>query len=217
MNYGDRAWTVCSYIQQSSEQWPHHGIKISPQYPFIEAEIRYSIHHEYAQTAIDFLSRRSRLSFLNSRAALDALPRVIDVMAQELKWDSKRKQREYGRAFQQLKSMGVTLSPAERTPSWWERLWSDLGLLTLPRTVQHSPHTRAIFSPGELEHAKTSFSLRAQAGTGRVASRDIAHAIQGIRGFENVTDKQVYYAIRQVGIKETEDVGVDDFIEVSRL
>jgi len=214
MNYGDRAWTVCSYLQESGEQWPHHGIKVSPQYPFIEAEIRYAVHHEYAQTAIDFLSRRSRLSFLNSRAALDALPRVIDVMGQELKWDSKRKRAEYERATQQLKSMGLTVLPLERTSSWSEWLSSGFGLFPTARISSPSPHTRAIFSPGELENARSSFTLQAQLDTGKVASQAIVRAIQGVKGFENVKDKHVKYAIRQVGIKETEDIGVDDFIEI---
>ncbi|PPQ70851.1 hypothetical protein CVT25_003951 [Psilocybe cyanescens] len=40
----------------------------------------------YAQAAIDVLARRTRLSFFNARAALDTLPIVVDIMAQELNW-----------------------------------------------------------------------------------------------------------------------------------
>lgn len=40
------------------------------------------------------IARRLRLSFLNSQAALEALPYVIDIMAEELKWnDSEKKVR----------------------------------------------------------------------------------------------------------------------------
>jgi glycerol-3-phosphate dehydrogenase len=216
MNYGDRAWTVCSYLQQSGEQWPHHGIKVSPQYPFIEAEIHYAVHHEYAQTAIDFLSRRSRLSFLNAQAALDALPRVIEVMGQELKWDSKRRRHEYEHATQQLRSMGLVRSPHERRLSWSEWLRSGFGLLPYSRAaVSPGTQTRAIFSPGELENARSSFSHYVREDTNKIPSQSVPRAIQEVKGFENVKGKQIKYAISQVGIKETEDIGVDDFIEVS--
>ena len=46
----------------------------------IEAEVRYATRCEYAQTAIDFIARRSRLAFQNNRVALATLPRVIDIM-----------------------------------------------------------------------------------------------------------------------------------------
>lgn len=39
-----------------------------------------------ALSAIDILACRTRLSFLNARAALDALPRIIDIMSAELNW-----------------------------------------------------------------------------------------------------------------------------------
>lgn len=57
--------------------------------------MRYAVRHEYAQTAVDVIARRTRLSFLNAQAALEALPRVIDIMAGELKWDSRRKEVEW--------------------------------------------------------------------------------------------------------------------------
>ena len=47
---------------------------------------------EYAATAVDILARRTRLAFLNVRAAEEALPRVIELMARELGW-SKQKQK----------------------------------------------------------------------------------------------------------------------------
>ena len=51
--------------------------------------------HEYAQTAVDVLARRTRLAFLNAQAALEALPKIIDIMSDELKWDGKRQDREW--------------------------------------------------------------------------------------------------------------------------
>ena len=46
---------------------------------------------EYACTAIDIIARRTRLAFCNVHAAEEALPRIIQIMAGELKW-SKQKQ-----------------------------------------------------------------------------------------------------------------------------
>jgi len=94
-SYGDRAWTVAALSVPTEKRFPVRGEKISPLYPFIDGEVRYAVRHEYAQTAVDVLARRTRLAFLNAQAALEALPKVIDIMAGELKWDNKRKEVEW--------------------------------------------------------------------------------------------------------------------------
>jgi glycerol-3-phosphate dehydrogenase len=76
-SYGDRAWTVAALSSPTEQRFPVRGERISPLYPFIDGEVRYAVRHEYAQ------------------AALEALPKVIDIMAVELKWDSKRKDVEW--------------------------------------------------------------------------------------------------------------------------
>lgn len=53
--------------------------------------MRYAV-REYACTAIDVIARRTRLAFCNVHAAEEALPRVIQIMAEELKWNSKKQQ-----------------------------------------------------------------------------------------------------------------------------
>jgi glycerol-3-phosphate dehydrogenase len=94
-SYGDRAWTVAALSSPTEKRWPVRGERISLLYPFIDGEVRYAVRHEYAQTAVDVIARRTRLAFLNAQAALEALPKVIDIMATELKWDSKRKDLEW--------------------------------------------------------------------------------------------------------------------------
>jgi glycerol-3-phosphate dehydrogenase len=94
-SYGDRAWTVAALCKTTDQRFPARGERISALYPFVDGEIRYAVRHEYAQTAVDVLARRTRLSFLNAQAALEALPKVIDIMSEELKWDSKRQDREW--------------------------------------------------------------------------------------------------------------------------
>ena len=61
------------------------------EFPYIEAEVRYAC-REYAQKATDIIARRLRLAFLNAQAAHEALPRIVEIMAEELKWTAKEKQ-----------------------------------------------------------------------------------------------------------------------------
>ncbi len=91
--YGDRAIRVAEIAQKGFRE------KLSPHHPYIEAEVIYTTRHEMAQTAIDVLARRLRLFFLDQTAAKKALPRVCQLMAQELDWDEAHTQQEEKRTF----------------------------------------------------------------------------------------------------------------------
>ncbi|KAI5923825.1 FAD dependent oxidoreductase-domain-containing protein [Camillea tinctor] len=106
-SYGDRAWTVAALCKPTDLRFPARGERISRLYPFVDGEIRYAIQNEYAQTAVDVLARRTRLAFLNAQAALECLPRIIDIMSQELKWDKSRQDREWKNTVAFLESMGL--------------------------------------------------------------------------------------------------------------
>ena len=106
-SYGDRAWTVAALCAPTEKRFPARGTKIAELYPFVDGEVRYAVRHEYAQTAVDVLARRTRLAFLNAQAALEALPRVIDLMAEELRWSRARKEREWTDTVHFLASMGL--------------------------------------------------------------------------------------------------------------
>ena len=82
-------------------------------FPFIEAEVVYATRHEYAQTAVDVLARRTRLAFLHRDAAVRALPRVVDIMSGELGWDARRRAEEMRRASVFLKTMGAGSEPED--------------------------------------------------------------------------------------------------------
>ena len=109
-SYGDRSWTVAALSAPTEQRFPVRGIRISSLYPFIDGEVRYAVRHEYAQTAVDVIARRTRLAFLNAQAALEALPKVIDIMAEELNWDKKRRDLEWRDSVQFLGSMGLAKS-----------------------------------------------------------------------------------------------------------
>ena len=111
-SYGDRAWDVAALASPAAKAttYPSRGRKLSPLYPFIDGEVRYAVRSEYAQTAVDVLARRTRLSFLNAQAALEALPQVIEIMGEELQWSPTRREFEWTETVHFLASMGLSKS-----------------------------------------------------------------------------------------------------------
>jgi glycerol-3-phosphate dehydrogenase len=95
--YGTRAHDVMAYAANSEEspltKERSYG-RLVDGYPYIEPEIRYALHKEYAVTAYDVVARRTRLAFLNINAAKTCLPSVVDVMGKELGWSNRRKMQE---------------------------------------------------------------------------------------------------------------------------
>lgn len=91
--YGDRAFSVLKLATRTGQRWPVIGKRLHPEFPYIEGEVRYAC-KEYAQTAVDVISRRLRISFLNVQATEEALPRIIDIMAEELSWSDDEKTRQ---------------------------------------------------------------------------------------------------------------------------
>jgi len=105
--YGDRSFEVAKLATPTGKRWPVLGRPLAEGYPYLEEEVIYSVRYEYACTAEDVLARRTRLAFLNANVALDVLPRVIDIMATELKWDKSRKEKEFEQTKQFLCTMGL--------------------------------------------------------------------------------------------------------------
>lgn len=108
-SYGDRAFAVAKLAALTGKRWPIIGKKIHPEFPYIDAEVRYFGFcytfegfffifmvfrygvREYACTAIDMIARRMRLAFLNVQAAQEALPEIICIMGEELNWSEDEK------------------------------------------------------------------------------------------------------------------------------
>ncbi|XZE22406.1 FAD-dependent oxidoreductase [Pirellulaceae bacterium SH449] len=63
-------------------------------YSLCGAEVLWSIRHEMARTLEDILARRSRLLFLNAKAALQAAPAVADLMMKELQHEPQWQQQQ---------------------------------------------------------------------------------------------------------------------------
>ncbi|MDN3668674.1 glycerol-3-phosphate dehydrogenase/oxidase [Echinicola jeungdonensis] len=78
--YGIKATSIQKLIKDS----PELGEKLHPQYPFTFAEVIWAIREEMAIKLEDILSRRIRLLILDAKAALEAAPKVAEVMAAEI-------------------------------------------------------------------------------------------------------------------------------------
>mmetsp|Transcript_36808 Transcript_36808/g.86473 ORF Transcript_36808/g.86473 Transcript_36808/m.86473 type:complete len:577 (-) Transcript_36808:139-1869(-) len=79
--------------------------RLHPHFPHVEAEVAFACRHEFAQTPIDVLAQRTRLSFLDVTAARAALPRVMEIMALEKGWDAEQARDESERCETYLDSM----------------------------------------------------------------------------------------------------------------
>ncbi|MBP2159295.1 MULTISPECIES: glycerol-3-phosphate dehydrogenase/oxidase [Asticcacaulis] len=63
---------------------PGAAALLHPGLPYVEAEVYWAVRHEQARTVEDVLARRLRMLFLDANAAINAAPRVAELMAVEL-------------------------------------------------------------------------------------------------------------------------------------
>jgi glycerol-3-phosphate dehydrogenase len=82
--YGDQAGKVAELASGD------HGTRLIENHPILEAEVLYAVRYELAERVIDVLARRTPLALLDSTAARQAIPRVLEIMAAEFGWDQQR-------------------------------------------------------------------------------------------------------------------------------
>ncbi|KAJ3539501.1 hypothetical protein NMY22_g4709 [Coprinellus aureogranulatus] len=227
-NYGSRAWSVCALAEPTNLSWPLHGTRLSPQYPFIDAEVVYAVRNEYALTAIDVLARRTRLSFLNARAALDTLPTVVDIMSRELGWRDKD---ELARAL--VKEVDARWSAGR----WgWVSAIKGIFGFGRPHTVhpklsanaaegateQRVMYGRARFQPSEIIELRKAFAAAAaeetaateKKGEETVRVADVLSVVRALPGYKGATEKDLKYVVGECGLDAKERVDLDEFIEI---
>jgi glycerol-3-phosphate dehydrogenase len=195
----------------------------------IEAEVRYAVRYEYAQTAVDVIARRCRLSFLNAQAALRALPRVIEIMAEDLNWSRSRQRAEVERATKFLASMGLPPGmepPSLNTHSFMEKFWALLGFTaqvqgevgTL-KAVQEMVYSRAKFEAGEITTLHDAFAVRVQQypaveGETHLGREDVISLIRTLKGYEGVSQKDYEYVLTETGFADKSGFDLEEFVEV---
>ena len=82
--YGDQAERVAELAG------PGQGVRLVMGHPILEAEVVYAVRYELAERVIDVLARRMPLALLDAKAAKQAAPRVLEIMAGELGWGQQR-------------------------------------------------------------------------------------------------------------------------------
>jgi glycerol-3-phosphate dehydrogenase len=192
------------------------------------------VRYEYAQTAIDVLARRTRLSFLDAQGALDALPRVVEIMAEELGWTRGQKKQQIENAMLFLSSMGLAPDagtavavPDPAMKGLLERaLWRVGGggwfWPWAYKTRSSVEYSRARFEAGEVEELRRVFMKRAaQVTVGeevaeeeRIKKVDLVEVLKEVPGYEDVAMKDCEYVLEEAGFSSRKDVNFDEFVEV---
>ena len=73
---------------------PELAGRLHPDLPYIEAEVLWAARHEMALSVTDVLARRTRAAILDREAAVEAAPRVAELLAGELGLDPAEQRRQ---------------------------------------------------------------------------------------------------------------------------
>ena len=173
------------------------------------------------------IARRCRLSFLNAQAALDALPRVVEIMAEELHWTPARAKEETAKATAFLGSMGLPPNATPRRISSEPRTVVECfeGVLGVKRAgerrrraAQEMIYSRAQFEAGEVEALRTAFGGKAHAedasAPAKLETKEVYELVKGLPGFEEVRLKDCDYVLEEAGFARQPAVDFDEFVEV---
>ncbi|KAM0756372.1 DAO-domain-containing protein [Meredithblackwellia eburnea MCA 4105] len=208
--YGDRAWGVCSMAEPTGMRWPVHGTRLDPVYPYIDAEVKWACRREYAQTAVDVIARRTRLSFLNAEAALEALPKVIDIMAIELGWSKNRMNQEFKDATAFLESMGIARSRTDGLSLDDVRR----GKHRVNLAIEDEVLSRTVFSAAELDELKAKFREIDQDRDGKISEKDLRVTMVKL-GYPEVPKGTAKRLLREVDSNGDGKVELEEFLDVA--
>ena len=95
VQYGSQLGSVLALCRD----YPGHLLE---GWPYLRAEVIHATRYEMARMPLDFLARRIRLAFLDTAAALQALPEVVRLMAGELGWSHEYAETMQAEARQRL-------------------------------------------------------------------------------------------------------------------
>jgi len=119
-NYGTRALALAQLAKSEPDLYFKVGDtifykRLSNKHALLDAEVVFACRQEMACTAVDVLARRTRMSFLDAQAAMEALPRVLQLMAKELSWSKARVAKEEKDAKYFLESMYMPMGEKTQT------------------------------------------------------------------------------------------------------
>ncbi|NWI58457.1 GPDM protein, partial [Calyptomena viridis] len=187
--YGDKAFEVAKIAQVTGKRWPIVGKRLVSEFPYIEAEVVYAV-KEYARTAVDVLSRRTRLAFLNVQAAEEALPRIVDIMAKELSWCEQKKKEELETARKFLYyEMGYKVKTDQLTDS------SEISLV-----------------PSDIERYKKRFHMFDKDKKGFITILDVQRVLKSIS--VQIAENTLHEILNEVDLNKNGQVELNEFLQL---
>ncbi|NXQ19703.1 GPDM protein, partial [Peucedramus taeniatus] len=187
--YGDKAFEVAKIAQVTGKRWPIVGKRLVSEFPYIEAEVVYGV-KEYARTAVDIISRRTRLAFLNVQAADEALPRIVDIMAKELNWCEQKKKEELETAKTFLYyEMGYKVKTDQLTNS------SEISLV-----------------PSDIERYKKRFRMFDKDKKGFITILDVQRVLQSIS--VQIDENTLHEILNEVDLNNNGQVELNEFLQL---
>uniref|UniRef100_A0A8B9IAK7 Glycerol-3-phosphate dehydrogenase n=1 Tax=Anser brachyrhynchus TaxID=132585 RepID=A0A8B9IAK7_9AVES len=186
--YGDKAFEVAKIAQVTGRRWPIVGKRLVSEFPYIEAEVIYGV-KEYARTAVDMISRRTRLAFLNVQAAEEALPRIVDIMGKELNWSEQKKKEELEAAKKFLYyEMGYKVKSDQLTDS------SEITLV-----------------PSDIERYKKRFHMFDKDKKGFITILDVQRVLESIS--VQIDEKTLHDILNEVDLNKNGQVELIEFLQ----
>ncbi|XP_013049111.1 glycerol-3-phosphate dehydrogenase, mitochondrial [Anser cygnoides] len=187
--YGDKAFEVAKIAQVTGRRWPIVGKRLVSEFPYIEAEVIYGV-KEYARTAVDMISRRTRLAFLNVQAAEEALPRIVDIMGKELNWSEQKKKEELEAAKKFLYyEMGYKVKSDQLTDS------SEITLV-----------------PSDIERYKKRFHMFDKDKKGFITILDVQRVLESIS--VQIDEKTLHDILNEVDLNKNGQVELIEFLQL---
>ncbi|NXT22763.1 GPDM protein, partial [Syrrhaptes paradoxus] len=187
--YGDKAFEVAKIAQVTGKRWPIVGKRLVSEFPYIEAEVVYGV-KEYARTAVDMISRRTRLAFLNVQAAEEALPRIVDIMGKELNWSEQKKKEEFEAAKKFLYyEMGYKVKSDQLTDS------SEISL-----------------APSDIERYKKRFHMFDKDKKGFITILDVQRVLESIS--VQIAENTLHDILNEVDLNKNGQVELNEFLQL---
>ncbi|XP_009999376.1 PREDICTED: glycerol-3-phosphate dehydrogenase, mitochondrial [Chaetura pelagica] len=187
--YGDKAFEVAKIAQVTGRRWPVAGKRLVSEFPYIEAEVVYAV-KEYARTAVDVISRRTRLAFLNVQAAEEALPRVVDIMGKQLGWSEQKKKEE--------------LETAKKF------LYFEMGYKV--KSDQLIDHSEISLGPSDIERYKKRFRMFDKDKKGFITILDVQHVLESIS--MQIAENTLHDILSEVDLNKNGQVELDEFLQL---
>ncbi|CAH2305558.1 glycerol-3-phosphate dehydrogenase, mitochondrial [Pelobates cultripes] len=187
--YGDKAFEVAKLAKVTGKRWPIVGKRLVSEFPYIEAEVRYAL-REYACSAVDVISRRTRLAFLNVQAAEEALPRIVDIMAKEFNWKEQKKMEELEAAKQFL--------------------YYEMGYKA--RSEQLTDRSEINLSPSDVDRYKKRFHKFDKDKKGFITIVDVQRVLENIN--VQVDSNNLHEILNEVDLNKNGQVELNEFLQL---